>query len=531
MPLPALQTLLLLLITLAWPAFAVAAPRPLLNDYTHQAWTELDGAPVSVTKFAQGSDGWLWIGSPTGLYRYDGVRFERVDKVHGHPLESGNIMGLTTARDGALWVGYRVGGISVFRPNGARTYGEDDGLHPAGVMHLEAAPDGALWAAMRDGVAVLAPGATRFRYLGEEVGLPSVGVFQILFARDGTTWVGTNTGAYFRPPGAARFSHAWPRHALVWLCEAPDGTVWGNDFKQGYYRIRTAPPAAATPAAPELQGFGMRFDRRGTMWLMHPDGIERVADPANPGLQDQRLSKLNGISGGMLSASFEDREGNLWFGTLGGIDRLRPNRLRTMPVDRELEYPALVAMPSGEIRVGDYTDRPWRQGPDGATVPGMSGALTASYTAPDGTLWLGGMEGVQRRDPDGAWTTIPFPHQGMRVHAMQQDRDGALWASFNAATGVHKLVDGKWGCSRVACPAYPKSSQRRWRATARAGCGWPICAAALPSSTAPRYASWARTRVCNWAPCCWCTLTPVPAPARCGRAARPAWPCTVMAAS
>jgi signal transduction histidine kinase len=52
-------------------------------------------------------------------------------------------------------------------------------------------------------------------------------------------------------------------------------------------------------------------------------------------LPDQRLSKPNGISGGMPSASFEDREGNLWFGTLGGIDRLRPNRLRTMPVDRD----------------------------------------------------------------------------------------------------------------------------------------------------------------------------------------------------
>lgn len=441
-------TLLLFLLSSASQLSVHAAVHPLLTDYTHTAWTELDGAPAGVTKFAQGPDGWLWIATPTGLYRYDGVQFERTDKVYGHPLESSNIMALAATRDGAVWVGYRVGGVSVFTKDGAHTYGEDEGVHPVGVMHIEAAPDGSIWLAMRDGLAVLAPGGDRFRYLGAEAGLPSLGVFQVMFARDGTAWIGTNSGAYFRKPGETRFSHAWPRKALVWLAEAPDGTIWGNDFERGYHRVHTAEPPAGSPAAAELEGIGMRFDRQGTMWISHVDSLERRLPPydARPSPPDQRLGMSNGISGPMIGAIFQDREGNLWIGTSRGIDRLRPNRLHTIPVARQLEYPVLVAGPSGDIQVGDYARDLFRFGPAGRIEHERTGAITASYTAQDGVTWLGGMEGVLRRDPDGTLTSLGFPDglKGMRVHALQQDGAGDLWASFNTGKGAYKLVDGRW---------------------------------------------------------------------------------------
>jgi signal transduction histidine kinase/ligand-binding sensor domain-containing protein len=442
-----LRAFCLLMLAAGCHCAGAAALRPLLTDYTHSAWTERDGAPTGVTKFAQGPDGWLWIATPTGLYRFDGVRFERTDTVHGHRLASSNIMALSTAPDGALWVGYRVGGVSVFRADGARTYAEDGGLRPVGVLHIEAAPDGAIWAAMRDGVAVLAPGAARFRYLGPGSGLPPLGVFQILFARDGSTWVGTNSGAYFRKRGETRFTRAWPHVTLVWLCEAPDGTIWGNDFKQGYYRVRTIEPAAGTPAGPELEGYGMRFDRHGVMWMMHPDGLERRLAADAP---EQRLSKENGISGPLPGALFEDREGNLWLGTQRGMDRLRPNRLRTLSVTPQLESPALVQGPAGEMWVGDYAGDLWRFDREGRVGREVEGKITASYTAPDGVLWLGAMEGVRRRARDGVLTMFRFPDEltGLRVHAMQQDRDGVLWVSFSAGKGVYRLAQGRWSKAR-----------------------------------------------------------------------------------
>ncbi|MYM66021.1 histidine kinase [Pseudoduganella sp. FT55W] len=436
---------LLLCLLAGHPCVHAAEARPLLTDYTHTAWTELDGAPTGATKFAQGADGWLWIATPTGLYRFDGVHFERVTTVYGQPLASSNIMALTIAPDGAVWVGYRVGGVSVFRKDGAHTYVEADGLQPVGVMHIEVAPDGAVWAAMRDGLAILPKGGQRFQYLPADAGVPALGVFQVLFARDGTTWIGTNIGAFFRKRGDSRFTQAWPRDtALVALNEAPDGTIWANDFKHNNYKVRVTEPAAGVTIQPEFEGDAVRWDRRSTMWVTHSYSIERKL-PGGGG--DQHVSKSERLSGPMLGATFEDREGNLWIGTSRGVDRLRRNRLHTTPVVKQLEYPALVGGPDGEMWVGDYgTADLWSFSPDGRLRRQAEGALTASYTAPDGAVWLGNLDGVRRLDRDGSIIYAPFPNavKNLRVHALQQDRHGRLWASFSAGKGVYQLSDGQW---------------------------------------------------------------------------------------
>jgi hypothetical protein len=49
--------------------------RTSLADYHHDIWTGKDGAPGEISAMAQTADGWLWIGSSHGLYRFDGVRF------------------------------------------------------------------------------------------------------------------------------------------------------------------------------------------------------------------------------------------------------------------------------------------------------------------------------------------------------------------------------------------------------------------------------------------------------------------------
>jgi signal transduction histidine kinase/ligand-binding sensor domain-containing protein len=436
----------LLLYLLVGHSYADAADaRPLLTDYTHTAWSELDGAPTGTTKFAQGADGWLWIASPTGLYRFDGVHFERVTKVYGQPLASSNIMALTIAPDGAVWVGYRVGSVSVFRKDGAHTYTEADGLQPVGAMHIEVAPDGAVWVAMRDGLAILPKGGQRFQYLPAEAGVPALGVFQILFARDSTTWIGTNVGAFFRKRGESRFTQAWPRNtALVALNEGPDGTIWANDFKFGNYKVSQTAPVAGTTIQSQFEGGSVRHDRQGTMWITHSHSIERKLPDGGP---DQHVSKSEHLSGPMLGATFEDREGNLWIGTSRGVDRLRRNRLHTTPVVKQLEYPALVAGPDGDMWIGDYGPADlWRFSPDGRRQRQAEGALTASYTAPDGVVWLGNLDGVRRLDRDGHITYTAFPDEvkNLRVHALQQDRHGHLWASFSAGKGIYQLRDGQW---------------------------------------------------------------------------------------
>src|SRR6185369_2358562 len=132
----------------------------------------LQGAPSDVVKFAQTPDGWLWISSPTGLTRFDGASFERVEAVGGHRLQSASTMGLLAARDGSLWIGHRFGGITALVGGKVREYGRDEGLPPAAVLSLTEGPDGAIWACVGGGLAHLAPGAARFQRITPDSGLP-----------------------------------------------------------------------------------------------------------------------------------------------------------------------------------------------------------------------------------------------------------------------------------------------------------------------------------------------------------------------
>jgi len=451
MPARLLRRLLMLPLLACHLHACAAAPSPLLSDYTHNAWGALQGAPVDVLKFAQGKDGWLWIATATGLYRYDGVRFDRVDSVYGHRLPSSNVLGLATPPDGAVWVGYRLGGVSVFRQGATRTYREADGLPSGAVFHIEAAPDGAIWVGTRDGAARLAPGADRFEAQAANVGLPDKRVYQILFGRDGTQWMGTMHGVFFRQPGQARFSQAWPRTMLTSMDEAPDGAIWAVDTQSHYYRVRTSAPRGDAPIRPDATGNGIRFDRAGTMWLMQPDGIERKLDPSGPSLPAQRLTRQNGISGPLPQSSFQDREGNLWFGTSTGLDRLRPNRLQTLPVAVPFDHPGMLPGPDGDVWIGDYVGDVRSFTADGVKKVILKGTLAASHWAPDGTLWLGNERELHHRTRNGAMTRVVPPVLGLDPQALQQDARATCGRPSRAAACFASATESGW--RMAACPA------------------------------------------------------------------------------
>jgi ligand-binding sensor domain-containing protein len=61
------------------PPVLAQSPEPTLSQLYHTAWTIRDGAPADANTLAQTADGFLWLGAPSGLFRFDGVRFELFD--------------------------------------------------------------------------------------------------------------------------------------------------------------------------------------------------------------------------------------------------------------------------------------------------------------------------------------------------------------------------------------------------------------------------------------------------------------------
>src|SRR5882724_243389 len=75
-----------------------------VSQYAHTAWKIRDGFTKGVIdSIAQTPDGYLWLGTEFGLYRFDGVRAVPWQPPAGQQLPSTYIRSLLAARDGTLW--------------------------------------------------------------------------------------------------------------------------------------------------------------------------------------------------------------------------------------------------------------------------------------------------------------------------------------------------------------------------------------------------------------------------------------------
>src|SRR5579862_2166935 len=156
----------------------------------HDYWTSKDGAPGDIQALAQTHDGFLWLGSPSGLFRFDGTRFERFKPPFGDQLLSTNVMCLLAPPSGGLWIGYTFGGFSFLENGHVRNYALE-----VPVRYLARDRNGILWAATASGLWRFED--TQWQQVGAEWNGPTGAVFQIAFDSEGTLWVlaGVDFGA------------------------------------------------------------------------------------------------------------------------------------------------------------------------------------------------------------------------------------------------------------------------------------------------------------------------------------------------
>jgi signal transduction histidine kinase/ligand-binding sensor domain-containing protein len=428
---------------------ATAAPSSAATiDRHHASWTARDGAPQMVITIAQTTDGWLWLGGATGLFRFDGVRFERYVPP-GAPLPANGISILNALPSGALWIGYRFGGASVLDQGRLRHYDERDGLpaHSA-VWGLEQDGGGRVWAATSAGMFRLERG----RWLAADPAwlLPRTGYKTLLRDRQGILWAQGNEGVYSLAPGAARFVKSVPGTGTGVLFDVPDGSIWSWDGLHNRLNRLTPPLNGARPRRWNVGGdaSSMLFDRAGDLWVGRQESLEyhTVGGIAATGPQ-------RGLSGSGVAALFEDREGNIWASTSNGIDRFRGQRVAQVPLAHNPGTHALAADDDGGAWVGRYHIA--RPAPGFGTAPATAlwpasplawrNVVTCSYRDPDGVLWTGGYGGLWRkRGDDMRPVALPPGVDGVVINSMARDRAGGLWVAL-AQRGLYlRTPDGVW---------------------------------------------------------------------------------------
>ena len=420
-----------------------------LRQYHHTAWTLKDGGPGQVSAIAQTKDGYLWLGTPNGLFRFDGVRFERVTARSDVRLRANEVFSLLATADGGLWVGYTLGGATRIEPDRLRNYGDADGLPLARTVYqFSQDAQGRVWAITPSGPRFFEGG--RWRSLAADAGYPpDVPGVSIVTDKEGTLWLSTRRGVFYRRPTDTNFLPVREKD-LDWgqLSLGPDGRVWISDpvSERGTRPLQTESSSATWqdrwwPADQKM--LAPAWDRDGALWFGGGNGVQRwildgLADPtkreAPPRVE--AFGTEQGLSGDFVRVVLEDREGTVWVGTNGGLDRFRPNRLIQVELPGRATRIALAAAENGNVWVSSYYSGLFEVGGKASRSALLEEQITCIDRQADGTLWLGRIGALVYFDGKHS---VRFPppggnsNFGGEIQALGHDGTGAIWVGINQA--------------------------------------------------------------------------------------------------
>src|ERR1043166_5748127 len=84
------------------------------GPYTIDVWETEDGLPQnSVIALTQTRDGYLWMGTLSGLVRFDGIRFTVFDENNTPGLGSSRVVSLFEDSRSNLWIGTETAGVAL----------------------------------------------------------------------------------------------------------------------------------------------------------------------------------------------------------------------------------------------------------------------------------------------------------------------------------------------------------------------------------------------------------------------------------
>ena len=467
---------------LAIPAKALD-PQKRISQFTHTSWTAKDGVPGPVRAIAQTPDGYLWLGTEAGLYRFDGLHFVAWEPTFGEQIHLSSVWSLCTSRDGSLWIGFSSGGISQLRNGHLKNYSHAEGVLDGGILSIVEDGNGSIWAGGQYGLSKLDSGS--WHPVGVESGYPAPGA-QVLFVdRRRTLWVATDGldfGLSKDPvrrntiltlaPNAKSFVATREPVGQVWMmAEAPDGDVWIADTSGHTVRPITSRNSWKAGIKVGAEPLCVLFDRDGSLWI-GPDqrGLRRVAD-----VRESEMAVLeqlrDGLSSDRVYSALEDREGNLWFGTAVGLDRFRENKVKAYSNEEGLipdQKLAVASTADGSVWLVSYTGNTvqrFRQGRiTTSKLPPYSRSDTTRilslYADGNSSVWVGGSFSLAKgAEGKVSFIKVPDIENGAMVHAIARDAKGNLWITVwggDKGGGVLRLRDGNWTDfrNRVNLPQY-----------------------------------------------------------------------------
>ncbi len=420
-----------------------------VSQYAHTAWKIRDGfAKGSIIAIAQTADGYLWLGTAFGLYRFDGVRNVLWQPPPDQQLPSNTITKLVVARDGTLWIG-TWSGLASWKNGRLTQYAE---LAGSAIFALVEDRVGSIWVGAKgpDGkLCEIRNGSVR---CGPEMGGVDRGVFGLHKDSKGNLWVGLETGVWRWRPGPPEFYAVpgLPNGRMQGMADSEDGTVL-IAATGAVMRLADGRAKAVYQFPTARRGFRvlkMLRDRDGGLWVAPAGrGIVHI----HQGRTDV-FSESDGLSGNDIYDLFEDREGNIWVATINGLDRFHELPVVTYSKKQglsDIPWGGMLAARDGSVwfatlnglnrlshgQVAVYRQHRTARGQEAVGNGLPDEGVGSLFQDSRGRIWVSSAKGVGYLETD---RFVPTSVPGGLVGSITGDASGNLWIA-NRELGLLRL--------------------------------------------------------------------------------------------
>lgn len=473
---------LLALLALPWLPRTVhaAAPAP-WSTLAHTSFLHHKAPSLGVgTSLAQDRQGFIWLGTQTGLMRWDGFQFRRYQAAPGKSgsLLDSYILNLRVDSTGRLWIGTNSGGIA--RYDAARDNFISIGVGKGGLSHVQVtsmAEDGkgGMWVGTGAGLERIdAAGVVHGAHSGapqvDSMALVKSGIESLLRDRSGTLWIGTKKGLWRRSAddqplvpvrlpvegaGQPTISTLYQDSAgRIWIGTRANGAFMQGDPRQGPVVV------GESPAPSTLQNeriYSIVEKTAGVVWLGTEGGGIVEVDVEHG--RTRRIRHHAEIADSLIeddvSAMLRDHSGQVFVATMDGLSQHDPRTngiitIRSLGSPGKLDVPSLLARPDGSVWFGVMAGRIEIVHPNlgamgefapatGARTRGLpKSRVLAMANGPGDTVFIATQHGVFRSTADG--------HDIRRIDIAGRPGASPAW-SLAWHDGVLWLggLDGIWG--------------------------------------------------------------------------------------
>jgi len=308
------------------------------------SYTELEGLPDRWTSLVRDRQGRIF--AVTGAAGIAEIKEQKALFVHGSEAHSytGNEL-VVQDRLGNWWIGTTTG---LFRYEGptlqfhrGRKFTKADGIPEAEVRKVFEDSAGQIWVSLVDEYLYRFEPGTRVHPISERERLAAegftTGIITMLDDDSGTLWFSSHSQLGRMKDGRITVLHSsdgLPETRVRALFKDSRGWLWMGLRNRGISVTRD--PNAEQPV---FTNYSTKTGLSGdTIWAITEDNFGRVYLGSNNGIdrldvekgQVSNISTKNGLAGDTVNRLIKDEEGNIWAGTNGGVSRYDPRVERTL---------------------------------------------------------------------------------------------------------------------------------------------------------------------------------------------------------